>query len=77
MSVDVLIPLDLWEEQGEGVIGTWLFQNGETVDAGAVLAEVMYEKASMEVLSPSSGTLQILLAAETPVIRGQLIARIE
>jgi len=77
MNVDVVIPADLWGEDGEGVIATWLFRNGEQVDEGAPLAEVMYEKASMEIAAPASGTLVILLGAESPVTRGQLIARIE
>ena len=75
--MDVIIPADLWGEDGEAVIATWLFKSGELVSPGAVLAEVMYEKASMEVISPGAGRLTILVAAESPVRQGQLIARIE
>ena len=76
MITDVVIPADLWGEDGEGVIATWLFRSGEQVTEGAVLAEVMYEKAGMEILAPASGTLLIVVAAEAAVIQGQLIARI-
>jgi len=72
-----MIPMDLWDEEGEGVIATWLCKTGERVDEGAALAEVMYEKASMEIAAPASGRLLILIEAEAPVHRGQLIARIE
>ncbi len=75
--MDVIIPADLWGDDGDAVIATWLFQSGELVSVGAVLAEVMYEKASMEVTSPGAGRLTILIAAESPVRQGQLIGLIE
>jgi pyruvate/2-oxoglutarate dehydrogenase complex dihydrolipoamide acyltransferase (E2) component len=73
---EVRIPESFWDEDAEGVIATWLFADGETVTQGAVLAEIMYEKASMELVAPASGTLAILTPAETPIRRGQVIARI-
>ncbi len=75
--MDVMIASDLWGEDADAVIATWLFKSGEWVSVGAVLAEIMYEKASMEVISPAAGRLTILLEAENPVRQGQLIARIE
>lgn len=75
--MDVIIPPDLWGEDGDAVIATWLFKSGEFVTLGAVLAEVMYEKASMEVISPGAGRLTILVEAESPVRQGQLIASLE
>lgn len=75
--MDVIIPADLWGEDGEAVIATWLFRSGELVSSGAVLAEVMYEKASMEVISPGAGRLTILVEAESSVRQGQLIGKIE
>jgi pyruvate/2-oxoglutarate dehydrogenase complex dihydrolipoamide acyltransferase (E2) component len=75
--VDVVIAEDLWNDEGEGVIATWLFQNGEFVRQGAPLAEVMYEKAGMEIPAPVSGHLTILVDPETPVRKGQVIARID
>lgn len=73
---DVRIPEGFWDGDEEGVIATWLFADGETVTAGAPLAEIMYEKASMELTAPASGALAILAPAETPVRRGQVIGRI-
>jgi pyruvate/2-oxoglutarate dehydrogenase complex dihydrolipoamide acyltransferase (E2) component len=76
MSVEVRIPEDLWADDGEGVVATWLFADGERVAEGSVLAEVMYEKTSTEILAPAAGTLCIVVAAEVPVRKGQVIARV-
>lgn len=76
MSTEVRIPHDLWAEDGEGVIATWLFADGEPVVEGSILAEVMYEKASTELTAPVAGILRIEVPAEVPVRTGQIIARI-
>ena len=75
--MDVTIPADMWGDEGDAVIATWLFQGGELVSTGAVLAEVMYEKASMEVTSPGTGRLTIRVEAESPVRQGQLVGKLE
>lgn len=77
MTVEVRLPQDLWAEDGEGVIATWLFADGERVAERSVLAEVMYEKTSTEILAPTAGTLRIVVGAEVPVRKGQVIARID
>jgi pyruvate/2-oxoglutarate dehydrogenase complex dihydrolipoamide acyltransferase (E2) component len=74
---DVRVPESFWDDDAEGVVATWLFADGEAVTRGAALAEIMYEKASMELLAPASGRLSILAPAESPIRRGQVIARIE
>jgi pyruvate/2-oxoglutarate dehydrogenase complex dihydrolipoamide acyltransferase (E2) component len=74
---DVKVPQDFWDDDAQGVIATWLFADGEVVVQGAALAEIMYEKASMELLAPASGRLSILEPAQTAIGRGQVIARIE
>jgi pyruvate/2-oxoglutarate dehydrogenase complex dihydrolipoamide acyltransferase (E2) component len=73
---EVAIPEDLWDAAGEGVIAAWLFRDGEVVTQGAVLAEIMYEKSAMELIAPAAGRLTILVPAEAPVSKGQVIARI-
>lgn len=74
---DVSIPEEIVGEGAEGAISVWLFQDGETVAAGAVLAEVMNEKAAAELTAPVSGRLTILAQPGTPVGKGQVVARIE
>ena len=43
--VEVIIPNDMWEEDLEGVIVTWIYKTGATVSEGDVLCEVMVEKS--------------------------------
>jgi len=74
---EVRIPDDLWDDDSEGAISAWLYGDGDRVEAGAVIAEVMNEKVASELLAPVSGALAILAAAETPVRKGQLVARID
>jgi pyruvate/2-oxoglutarate dehydrogenase complex dihydrolipoamide acyltransferase (E2) component len=73
---DIVIAENLWEE-GEAAISAWLYQDGDRVAAGAIVAELMVEKSTMEIIAPASGTLRILVAAEEPVAKGQIVARIE
>lgn len=73
---DVEIPAEIVGEGAEGAISVWLMRDGETVRAGDVLAEVMNEKASAELVAPASGRLTILVQAEVPVRMGEVVARI-
>ncbi len=77
MAVDVIIPDDLWEENEVGVISTWLFDNGAQVAGGDILAEVMVEKVTHELLAPCGGTLQqIVPAEEQTVTKGTKVAEL-
>lgn len=77
MSHEIPLPdLDL----GDGVeitLAAWLKAPGDPVAAGEVIAEVLSEKANVEVESPVAGILEAQLVAEGEIIRiGQLIARV-
>lgn len=72
---DVLVPADLWED-GEASISAWLYQDGDTVQEGATIADMMVEKANYELTAPASGVLRILVAAEQPIVKGQTVATI-
>ena len=74
---DIQIPQDLWDDDREGVIVSWIYQDGAMVEAGKVLVELMVEKAQLEMFAPASGRLTILAAADAIVTRGQVIGRIE
>lgn len=74
---EVRIPDDSWDDDSEGAISAWLYDDGDRVEAGAVIAEVMNEKVASELVAPVSGALAILAAAEAPVRKGQLVARID
>lgn len=73
---DILVPGDLWDDGSPGVISTWLFDAGDLVAEGAVVAEVMNEKVSFEILAPTAGKLVIDLPAEAEVELGQRIGSV-
>ena len=76
-TVDVKVDPDLWNEGQEGVLVTWLFQTGSTVESGAVIAEVMLEKVEMEVVAPATGKLTVLVEADGVVAADTVIGKIE
>lgn len=73
----ILVPADLWDDESPGVISSWLFDSGDQVAKGAVIAEVMNEKISFEILAPCSGKLVIETEAETEIELGQRLGHIE
>jgi pyruvate/2-oxoglutarate dehydrogenase complex dihydrolipoamide acyltransferase (E2) component len=73
---DVVIPADIWTDNSEGAISAWLYAEGDVVEAGVVIAEVMNEKTTFEIDAPASGRLSILVPADVSVRPGQLIAQI-
>ncbi|MEH6471121.1 MAG: lipoyl domain-containing protein [Halopseudomonas sp.] len=76
MSTDIVVLADLWEEDEDAVITTWLTSDGGQVDEGDTVAEVMVQKAQHEILAPASGTLEIVKDADETVSKGDLIGRI-
>ncbi|MFC7051013.1 lipoyl domain-containing protein [Emcibacter nanhaiensis] len=73
---EIKIDEDLWDEDTEGVITAWLFDDGDSVSAGDVVAEVMVEKIQHEVEAPAGGTLSIKVAAEEAVNKGDVIGEL-
>jgi pyruvate/2-oxoglutarate dehydrogenase complex dihydrolipoamide acyltransferase (E2) component len=74
--VGVTIPTDLWEEDTEAVITTWLVSDGGKVSEGQLIAEIMVEKVQHEVRAPASGTIKITQQAEAVVAKGGEIGQI-
>lgn len=72
----ILIPATLWDDDSPGVISTWLFEDGDTVTEGAVVAELMNEKVSFEITAPAAGRLSIEVPAEAEVALGQRIGAV-
>jgi pyruvate/2-oxoglutarate dehydrogenase complex dihydrolipoamide acyltransferase (E2) component len=76
MAVDVKIPTDLWEEDTEAAITSWLVSDGAKVSDGQLIAEIMVEKVQYEIRSPGAGTIKIGLPVEAVVAKGGSIATI-
>ena len=76
--VPVVIPETLWEPNGddEAVLVGWLAQDGASVEASAVIAEIMVEKVTIDIEAPASGRLAIVTPVDTPVHLGDIIAKI-
>ena len=52
--IDIIVPHDVWEDDSEGVIVTWLYDSGATITEGKPICEVMVEKAQSDILAPCS-----------------------
>lgn len=70
---NITIPTNMWDEDQEAALSTWYFKDGETVEAGTVVAEVMVEKSSFGILAPEAGLLKVLIVEEEIVTAGQVI----
>jgi pyruvate/2-oxoglutarate dehydrogenase complex dihydrolipoamide acyltransferase (E2) component len=76
MAVDVKIPTDLWEEDNEAAITSWLVSDGATVSEGQLIAEIMVEKVQYEIKAPSAVTIKIGVPLEGVAAKGATIATI-
>ena len=76
--VPVSVPEDLWERQGdeEAVLVGWLVQDGAAVAEGAVIAEIMVDKVTLDVAAPASGRLAIVTPVDARIHLGDVIAKI-
>lgn len=76
MATDVTVPSDLWEEDSQAVITTWLASDGAAVDEGRLIAEIMVEKVQYEIRAPASGKLSITKGTDEIVAKGDVIGGI-
>jgi len=76
---DIRIPDGLWDvsETAEGVVANWLYRDGSEVAAGDAVAEIMVEKATMEIAAPAAGRLTITVPKDGVVRPGTVIGRID
>jgi len=77
MATDIVIPSDLWEEEEETVITSWLVDDGAAVAEGARIAEIMTAKVQYEIHAPGAGTVRIVEEADAVVAKGAVIGKIE
>ncbi|GAB5489726.1 MAG: hypothetical protein Pars2KO_32960 [Parasphingorhabdus sp.] len=73
---DIIVPRGQWEEDQEAALATWLYADGETVQAGNIVCEIMVEKTSFELAAPADGILDIEVAEDQVVTPGQIIGTI-
>ena len=73
---DIIIPTNLWKEDQDCVITTWLVNDGASVTEGALIAEIMTAKVQYETNAPASGTITITEQADAVVPKGAVIGTI-
>ena len=76
IAMDIIIPKDLWDEDLETVITTWLISDGANVEKDALVAEIMTAKVQYEIRAPASGTISIKERADSVVPKGAVIGTI-
>jgi pyruvate dehydrogenase E2 component (dihydrolipoamide acetyltransferase) len=67
MATPVIMP-KFGMAQEEGQIIRWFFQEGETIEKGEPLLEVMTDKVSMEIEAPASGILRGISAQPDEIV---------
>ena len=77
MSHEVRFPVVSKDAGATGVVSTWFSRDGEPVSAGQVIAELAVDKVSYDVEAPAAGILRTLVAEESVVTQGDVIARVE
>ena len=74
---EVVLP-ELAEGVNEATISYWHFEEGENIEEGADLVEMMTDKATFNVPAPSTGTLTKRMFEEGEVVKvGAVLATIE
>ena len=76
MSQDIPMP-KLDTAGSEITVAAWLKQPGDAIRAGEVIAEVLTDKVNIEIESPVTGVLEVILAKEgDTVVEGEPLARV-
>ncbi len=74
---EVVLP-ELAEGVNEATVSYWHFEEGEKVEEGADLVEMMTDKATFNVPAPATGVLTKRLVEEGEVVKvGAVLAAIE
>ncbi len=73
MAYEVRVP-QLTQTMSEATIARWLKREGETVEAGEALLEVVTDKATLEVESPAGGVVGKILVPEGEAPVGTVLA---
>ena len=77
MTEVVFPPLSKQTPDAEGLLVSWYVDDGASVTADQVVAEVQVDKVAADVVAPTSGVLHRLVGEETVMRQGEVIARIE
>lgn len=76
MKVEIKVP-EVGESVSEAMLGEWLKKSGETVERDEVILTLETDKASVEVVAPEAGTLDITQSAGETVPVGAVVATVD
>jgi len=74
--MNIVISEDFCEVNCEVVISTWLVDDGDAIEEGMAICEIMAEKAQMEFISSVNGVIKLIAAIEQPLTVGDVIATV-
>lgn len=74
---DITIAPDAWDEDIEGSLLTWIYDNGAEVKAGDIVAEITVEKLQIDIEAPANGVLSHTVQEGDLVSKGSIIGRLE
>lgn len=75
--IEIVVACEIIPQGSEAVLVTWLYENGASISEGEPVAELMLEKATIEVLAPRSGSLRHLKNAEDVVKAGDILGVVD
>ena len=76
MKVEIKVP-GVGESITEGLLASWMVEDGALVAEGQALFELETDKTTIEVTAPASGKLEIGTAADTDVVIDQVVGMID
>ncbi|MBS1254925.1 MAG: Dihydrolipoyllysine-residue acetyltransferase component of pyruvate dehydrogenase complex [Deltaproteobacteria bacterium] len=78
--IELSITQDEWptEQQADGMVVQWKASEGDTVEQGQVIVEIVIVKTTMEVPSPANGVIREICVTKDKLFKpGTVLARIE
>lgn len=73
---DIIIATDAWDEDIEGSLLTWIYDQGAQVKAGDIIAEITVEKLQIDIQAPADGVLTHAVQEGDLVTKGAVIGRL-
>lgn len=70
MAIDIIAPDEIWEDETQAVLTSWLFDDGARVEKGDFIAEIMIQKAQFEILAPAGGVLKTACKIDDIIDKG-------
>jgi pyruvate/2-oxoglutarate dehydrogenase complex dihydrolipoamide acyltransferase (E2) component len=72
-NTEILVPEGMAQQDTEIVLANWLVDEGEYVDEGDPICELMVTKVTIEVAAPTAGRLEQRASVEDVVTIGALL----